>query len=663
VECVECGFSVADGDAQERIEAVEGSLANFARGYERFGLVRRAGGVEYQEWAPGARQAFLTGDFNGWDRRSHPMQRDEFGVWRVFVPDGADGRPAIAHGSRVKLCLQLENGEWADRIPAWIRRVEQRADTGAFEAVYWDPPAGERYEWRHSRPRRPASLRIYECHVGMSSQEPRIATYDEFRRDVLPYVRDLGYNAVQIMAVMEHAYYASFGYQVTSFFAASSRFGTPEQLKALVDEAHMLGLLVLLDVVHSHASKNVLDGLNRFDGTDHQYFHEGPRGEHPIWDSRLFNYGNWEVLRFLLSNLRWYLEEYRFDGFRFDGVTSMLYTHHGVAHAFTEGYREYYEDGRVDEEAATYLHLACDLVQTLLPEQGICIAEEVSGMPGLCRPLSEGGFGFHYRLAMGVPDMWIEILRTRRDEDWPIGHIAHVLTDRRYREANIAYAESHDQALVGDKTIAFWLMDKEMYTHMSVLTELTPVIDRGLALHKMIRLATCGLGGEAYLNFMGNEFGHPEWIDFPREGNCNSYHYARRRWDLVRDPLLRYRFLHAFDRAMLALEEEHGFLHAGYAYVSSKHEQDKVLAFDRGGLLFVFNFHPTQSFVSYRIGTPWPGTYRVLLDSDAAEFGGHQRLDPTTRHVTEPFPHGGRPHSLLLYLPSRTAIVLGLIED
>lgn len=414
------------------------------------------------------------------------------------------------------------------------------------------------YKFKHQRPKRPQSLKIYECHVGISSPEPKIATYTYFKDNVLPRIKKQGYNAIQLMAIMEHAYYASFGYQVTSFFAASSRYGTPEELKALIDEAHRLGLAVYLDLVHSHASKNVLDGINQFDGTNGCFFHDGPRGYHDLWESRCFNYTEVEVSRFLLSNIRFWMDEYQFDGFRFDGVTSMLYHSHGIAHGFTGHYDEYFGLA-TDTDSFIYMMLANYLLHQHYPEV-VTIAEDVSGQPTLCRPVAEGGAGFDYRLAMALPDLWIKTLKEIKDEDWDLGNIVHTLENRRWKEANIAYCESHDQALVGDKTIAFWLMDAEMYTNMSTLSPLTPVVDRGLALHKMIRLLTYGLGGEGWLNFSGNEFGHPEWLDFPRKGNGESYHYARRQYNLIDDDLLRYKFLNRFDQAMNDIENKYKWL-------------------------------------------------------------------------------------------------------
>ncbi|KAK3320968.1 glycoside hydrolase family 13 protein [Cercophora scortea] len=649
--------------AQEWIKTIdetEGGLDKFSKGEEIYGLhMKSDGSIAYREWAPNAVQASLIGDFNSWNRDSHKLKKNQFGVFETTIPPKADGQAPIPHNSKVKVSLQLPSGEWVDRIPAWIKYVTQDLSVSpAYDARFWNPAPKDKYVFKHPRPKKPESLRVYEAHVGISSPELRVATYKEFTKNMLPRIKSLGYNVIQLMAVMEHAYYASFGYQVNNFFAASSRYGPPEDLKELVDTAHSLGLVVLLDVVHSHASKNVLDGLNQFDGTDHQYFHEGAKGKHELWDSRLFNYGHHEVMRFLLSNLRFWMDEYQFDGFRFDGVTSMLYLHHGIGTGFSGGYHEYF-GASVDEEAVVYMMLANEMLHELYPEV-ITVAEDVSGMPALCLPLALGGVGFDYRLAMAIPDMWIKLLKETKDEDWDLGNICFTLTNRRHGEKTIAYCESHDQALVGDKSLMMHLCDAELYTNMSTLMPLTPVIDRGMALHKMIRLLTHSLGGEGYLNFEGNEFGHPEWLDFPREGNQNSFWYARRQLNLTDDPLLRYQFLNNFDRSMNLTEGKYGWLHSPQAYISLKNETDMVVIFERAGLLFAFNFHPTKSYTEYRAGVDVAGTYRIVLDSDSKEHGGFSRLDDSTRFFTEALPWNGRKNCTHIYLPSRTAVVFAL---
>ena len=637
-----------------RIRRQEGSLEAFSRGHEYFGFNRGSDrgrtGLWYREWAPGAEALSLIGDFNRWNRQAHPMIRDDRGVWSIFLPDDdPDGRPA--HGSHVKVHVVAANGA-LDRVPAYCRRAVQDQRTLIFCAQHWDPPAP--YQWQHSSPQHQRALRVYEAHVGMALEEQRIGTYLEFAEQIIPRIAEAGYNAIQLMAVQEHPYYASFGYQVGSFFAASSRFGTPEELKLLVDTAHGHGLAVLLDVVHSHSVKNVYDGLNMFDGTDHQYFHAGDRGQHPAWDSLLFDYDKWEVLRFLLSNLRFWLEEYRFDGFRFDGITSMMYLHHGLGQAFNS-YDDYLVHG-LDEAAITYLQLANRLVHQINP-RAVTVAEDVSGMVGLCRPLEEGGIGFDYRLAMGIPDFWIKLLKEKPDEQWHMGDIYGTLANRRRGEKHIAYAESHDQALVGDKSIAFWLMDADMYWHMHQDSR-NPVIDRGVALHKMIRLVTFSLGGEGYLNFMGNEFGHPEWVDFPREANNQSFKHARRQWSLVEHEDLRYRYLAAFDRAMQQLDQRFDLLNDPAFDQLNIDERHKLLVCHRGRLVLLFNFHPTDSRPDYSFGVPEATDYEVILNTDDRAFGGFGLVPAGQVYPWQNKPCHGRKQSIQVYIPARTAQVL-----
>ncbi|CCG25338.1 Glc3 1,4-glucan branching enzyme [Candida orthopsilosis Co 90-125] len=650
-------------DWLSKLDSSEGSLLNFADSYRTYGLHATTRGYKIVEYIPDVEQVSLVGDFNNWNIESHQLKKvNNFGRWELDI----EGDGVIPHDSRYKVAMKLPSGEWIYRLDPWCQRATFNKDDNLYEGRFWNPPASEVYQFKNKRPVLSQGIKVYEAHVGISTPEPKIGTYKNFTKNILPKIHELGYNTIQLMAIMEHAYYASFGYQITSFFAASSRYGTPEDLKELIDTAHGYGIRVLLDVVHSHSSKNVADGLNMFNGTDHYLFHGGGRGNHDLWDSRLFNYSSYETLRFLLSNLKFYLDVYQFDGFRFDGVTSMLYKHHGLSFGFSGDYNEYFNEEWADNEAIAYLMLAHQLMKDISKKEHIeitSIAEDVSGMPTLCRPIDEGGIGFDYRLSMAIPDMWIKILKHQKDEDWDLGNIVHTLINRRHGEKCISYCESHDQALVGDKTLAFWLMDKEMYTNMSKLSELTPVIDRGLALHKLIRLVTFALGGEGYLTFEGNEFGHPEWLDFPRAGNGESYHYARRQFNLIDDDLLRYRYLFDFDAAMQHLD----VLDSPQAYVSLKHEQDKVLVFERNGLLFIFNFNPTQSFTDYKVGVETAGKYEIILNSDEAKFGGHDRIqDPVPGKKQEFFtnndPWNNRSNSLMVYIPSRTAIVLKKVD-
>ncbi len=639
------------------IDESGGLTGPISLGHQFFGLNRGqkdgVPGLWYREWAPGASGLSLFGDFNGWDRAKNPLTQGEFGIWSAFFPD-TEYAQALTHGSLVKVHVRSAAGE-QDRIPAYIRRVVQDPATNDFTAQVWLPPVP--FAWKNSSPDTAGGLRIYEAHVGMATEEGRVGTFGEFTENILPRIAALGYNAVQLMAVMEHPYYGSFGYHVSSFFAVSSRFGTPEDLKALIDTAHGLGLRVLLDMVHSHAVRNTAEGLNGLDGTDFQYFHAGPRGLHPAWDSMVFDYAKYEVQRFLFSNVRFWLEEFRFDGLRFDGVTSMLYYDHGLSRVFSS-YEDYFGGG-VDEDALAYLQAANDLARAIRPDM-VSIAEDVSGMPGLARPAREGGIGFDYRLAMGVPDYWSKLVKEVPDENWPLSAIYHEMLNRRPGEKRVGYVESHDQSLVGDQTLAFQLMGAEMYWHMG-RGDGNVVVERGIALLKMIRLLTFSLAGEAWLSFIGNEFGHPEWVDFPREGNDFSYHYARRLWSLADNPDLRYGDLNAFDQAMLSLDARYNLLQDPLIEQLALHEDTKQLAYRRGPLVFAFNFHPANSYQDLRFPTPDAADYQVILNTDDIQFGGLSRGTPDFVYPRQPVPMYGREQSIQIYLPSRSAQVLAPI--
>lgn len=636
-----------DNYARKREELVgkNGSLSDFSNGHEYFGFHKTEDGWYYREWAPSAEEVYLTGDMVDWrwlDLKLTPIGN---GVFEIFLK----GQNALYHGCKVKTIIR-HNGQLLERIPLYIRRVEQDPVTYVWSGVILDEPA---YVWENDNFKNPKHPYIYECHIGMAQEKEGLGTYDEFRENILPRVKKLGYNVIQIMAVMEHPYYGSFGYQVSSFFASSSKYGTPNQLKKLIDTAHGMGIAVLLDVVHSHAVTNTKEGINQFDGTTYQFFHEGAKGDHPAWGTKLFNYAKNEVLHFLLSNLKYWMTEFHFDGFRFDGVTSMIYHDHGLGTAFMS-YDKYFSLN-TDTEAITYLQLANDLIREVNPH-ALTIAEDMSAMPGMCLPIRYGGVGFDYRLAMGQPDLWIKLLKEKSDENWDMWQIYGELTGRRPAEKYIGYAESHDQALVGDKTLMFRLCDSHMYTSMSKFAN-DPVIDRGIALHKMIRMATMTLGGEGYLNFMGNEFGHPEWIDFPREGNNWSYFYCRRQWHLADDDTLKYGYLQEFDGAMLRFVKRKG-LYAKAPNSLYIDDGGKVLIYERAGVVFALNFHPHNHYEGYWLTVPKEGKYQVTLTTDESAFGGFDRISKTYVYTASTHPDGKA--KLQIYLPARTGLCLEL---
>ena len=634
------------------IESQYGSLKSFASAHEFFGFTydEFRKGWWYREWAPAAHYLSLFGDFNGWDRYANPLEREEDGVWSVFLPD-SQYKNRLTHGSLLKVLVQSSIGE-QERIPVYIKRVVQNEENKDFAGQFWSTVNGQRTtdgQNNSSLLLPPSSLFIYESHVGMGQEKEGVGTYKEFADNVLPRIKKLGYNAIQLMAVAEHPYYGSFGYHVSNFFAASSRFGTPEELKELIDKAHEMGIMVIMDLVHSHTVKNTYEGINLFDGTETQYLVGGHEGHHPQWDSKLFNYGKTETLRMLLSNVRFWLEEFGFDGFRFDGVTSMLYKNHGID-TFFETQTDYFGDN-INDDAVTYLQLANTLIHQINKDY-ITIAEDVSGMPGICAPVEDGGIGFDYRLGMGLPDFWIKVLKDQKEEDWNMHEFFFTMTNRLYNVKTIAYAESHDQALVGDKTLAFRLMDKEMYSSMSKFTP-SIVVDRGVALHKMIRLFTICLGGNAWLNFMGNEFGHPEWIDFPRKDNDWSYKHARRQWSLVDDENLKFHFMSDFDKEMLKFVKENDIMNSEPAWLMGADEENKTIVFERNNLMFVFNWG-TQSISDYEINVKNTGDYEIVFSTDDKEFGGFENIDKSTV-----FPSEQREDQVFMniYNVSRTAVV------
>ena len=622
-------------------------LSSFANGYMFFGFARTNYGWVYREWAPGADAMHLIGDFNNWNRGSHPMTRLDNGVWEIKL----EGHDALQHGQKVKVQV-TRNGRCFDRIQLYMTRVVQDKTTRGFVGEIWAPEKPFRWTDKDFKPKKSEQLLIYEAHVGMAQEEGRIGTYREFADYIIPRIVKDGYTAIQLMAIQEHPYYASFGYQVSNFYAASSWYGTPDDLKYLINKAHKAGLRVLLDVVHSHAVPNTAEGINMFDGTRTQFFLSGEAGNHPAWGTKLFNYAKHEVIHFLLSNLKFWMEEYHFDGFRFVGVTSMIYHHHGLGVDFTN-YKQYF-DMTTNTDAIAYLMLANKLVHEVNPN-AITIAEEMSGMPGMCLPTSEGGIGFDYRLAMGDPDFWIKTLKVK-DENWDMHKMWYELTAHRPGEKNIAYSESHDQALVGDKTIVFQLADAEMYTGMDKAFH-SPVIDRMIALHKMIRFITLATAYGGYLNFMGNEFGHPEWIDFPREGNGWNFHYARRQWSLVDNGFLKYEWLNNFDNGMIELAKKYKLDSQKDAENLWIDEKKKIIAFERGGLLFVFNFHPSQSQTNFWLPAhlTGEGKYKAIFSTDEVDFGGQGRISEDYEYYTQTDDKRGL--GFEIYLPCRTAVV------
>ncbi|KAK4688282.1 hypothetical protein P7C73_g1828, partial [Tremellales sp. Uapishka_1] len=344
------------------------------------------------------------------------------------------------------------------------------------------------------------------------------------------------------------------------------------------------------------------------------------------------------------SNLRYWISRVGFDGFRFDAVACMLFKDHGVGRSFSGDYGEYF-GFLIDDHAVTYLTLAHHLLEELLPGQATTIAEDVSGFPGLCRPVSEGGIGFTYRLGLGIPDMWFELLKehSNLDDNMPafIGRMLSSLMGRRATlgERTISYVESHDQCIVGGSTTAQWLFAGDIYTCMSKFQTATPRVDMAMAWHKLLRMLTHTIGGEGYLSklcflgnppadlrsdFMGNEFGHPEWVDLPADHNQYSQAHAYRKWSLSEDNSLRYSQLLGFDRALNEREDAVGWLSSLPAEILLHDEEKRHLVYSRNDLLFVFNLHQEASWTD-NVPAPSPGVYENKLDTDEGWYGGQGR--------------------------------------
>ncbi|KAH9622869.1 hypothetical protein KSS87_007872 [Heliosperma pusillum] len=428
--------------------------------------------------------------------------------------------PCLPHGSKYRVYFNTPDGP-LERVPAWATYVLPDEEGNQSCAVHWDPSPEFTHKWKNNSPKAPKSLRIYECHIGISGSDPKVSSFLEFSEKVLPYIKDLGYNAIQLFGVVEHKDYFTAGYRVTNFYAVSSRYGTPEDFKRLVDEAHGLGLLVFLDIVHSYSAADEMVGLSLFDGTNDCYFHTGKRGHHKYWGTRIFKYGDVDVLQFLLSNLTWWIEQYHIDGFQFHSIPSMIYTHNGFA-TFTGDLEEYCNQ-YVDRDALMYLILANDILHALHPNI-ITIAEDATLYPGLCEPSSQGGLGFDYYVNLAAPEMWLSLLENVPDNEWSMSKIVTTLMgNKAYTNKMLLYAENHNQSISGGRSLAEILLGAEIDSNLS-----TSSLLRGSSLHK--------------------------GVEFPTSNNNFSYELASRRWDLLSDQGVHQELFH-FDQDMMKLDK------------------------------------------------------------------------------------------------------------
>jgi 1,4-alpha-glucan branching enzyme len=636
----------------KRIVAAYGSLRAYAALHTNLGIhkIRRTDGTfswRLREYMPNAEDLWLTTDRLNFQRHaSYRFRRLENGVFQLSLPEDA-----LAHGTYMELRVKPrkrgpEQGALR-RVPAFATWVEQDAVLPSqWCARLWAPE--KPYRFRHRRPAKAVFPRIYEAHVGMAQsalarQGQSVGSYRDFAADMLPRIRDAGYTAVQLMGILEHPLYRSYGYQVSSYFAPSSRFGTPDEFRGLVDAAHGLSLMVILDIPHGHACANTEQGIAAYDGSRYLF-----SGEHNQWGTPSFDYAQEMTRRFLLSNCRYWLEEFRVDGFRFDAVGNMIYADHGVDDDFSHVGRCFYGGNglpRADENGELYLCLANALIRRIRP-QALSIAEEFSGMPGLTCPPKEGGLGFDYRFAMGIPDYWEKCIESPRD----MGSLWYETTNHRPYDRTVSYVECHDQCINGHDAMIWRLIGKDMYDYMAVFTDNWNT-SRGLAFYRLMRLVTLCTADAGYLNFMGDEFGHPEWLDDESR--------AHRQWHLAGRADLKYAGLAAWDRAQMTLVAGRLPDFQQQPLFRFIHEDDRILAFERGRLLFVFNFHELQAKTNLLFAVT-PGKYVERLSSDETAFAGKGNLCvgvPPVEHFTRVLDHRHE-QDVSLYLPPMTALVL-----
>jgi 1,4-alpha-glucan branching enzyme len=599
--------------------------------YEKLGahpmIVNGVNGTYFAVWAPNARQVFVIGDFNGWNKTSHPLRsRGNSGIWEGFIP-------GIGQGSIYKYYIvsQYRNYrvEKADPFAFFSETPPKTASIVCDLSYTWGDQdwAGK----RRGRNALDAPISIYEVHLGSWRRVPeegnRYLTYRELAPRLAEHVKKMGFTHVEFLPVMEHPFYGSWGYQTTGYFAPTSRYGTPQDFKYLIDYLHQHNIGVILDWVPSHFP-NDEHGLAYFDGT-HLYEHEDPRqGIHPDWNSFIFNYGRDEVCSFLLSSALFWLDKYHIDGLRVDAVASMLYLDYGRKQG--EWIPNKY-GGHENLEAIDFLRRFNQIVYQEYPDVQT-VAEESTAWPMVSRPTDIGGLGFGLK--------------------WDMGWMHDTLE---YMCKNPIYRKYHQNNLTFRMIYAFFENFILPLSHDEV------VHGKGSLLGKMPgddwqKFANLRLFfGYMYaqpgkkLLFMGGEFG--QWQEWRHEESLEWHlleylpHYGLQRWvsDLNR--------LYRSQPALYQVDFEHG----GFEWVDCSDFEQSVVSLIRKGhtaedmLLAVCNFTPVTHF-KYSIGVPQSGFWRELLNSDATEYGGSGQGNMGGVEAT-PTPLHGRPYSITFVLP------------
>jgi 1,4-alpha-glucan branching enzyme len=605
---------------------------NHFRLYDKLGshplTVNGTDGTLFAVWAPNAASVSVIGDFNGWNRESHHLaqRQDGSGIWEGFVSGIA---PGVLYKYFIVSRGHHYRGEKGDPFARYWEEPPRTASRVCDLSFDWQDE-----EWMQTRASRnslQAPMSVYEMHLGSwrrkTEENNRSLTYLELA-DFLPeYLKDTGFTHVELMPIMEHPFYGSWGYQITGYFAPSSRYGSPQDFMHLVDSLHQAGIGVILDWVPSHFPSDA-HGLALFDGT-HLYEHEDPKqGFHPEWTSHIFNYGRYEVRNFLISNALFWFDKYHADGLRIDAVASMLYLDY--ARKDGEWIPNQY-GGRENIEAIEFLRSMNSAVYAAFPDVQT-IAEESTSWPMVSRPTHVGGLGFGLKWNMG----WMHDTLDYFEQD-PVF--------RKYHHTNVTFSIwyafyenfmlplSHDEVVYGKGSLANKMP--------------------GSGLQKLASLRL--LMGYLYahpgkkLLFMGGEIG--QWNEWNHEQSVEwhllQYHSHHGVWQWVRD-------LNTVYKSEPALYEL-DFDNRGFEWVDFSDQDSSVISFLRKGMdaseqvLAVFNFTPVAR-VNYRIGVPQGGFWRELLNSDASDYGGEGHGNfGGIEALAEPCHH--RSHSLVVTVP------------
>jgi 1,4-alpha-glucan branching enzyme len=611
---------------------------HWLRAWEKMGarpaVVDGVAGYGVVVWAPNARGVSIVGDFNGWDGRRHPLAPlGPSGLWETFVP-------GLGAGALYKIEIQPRHGPPFTKADPFALVAELPPRTASITADFgrhaWQDEA-----WLAARAARAtldAPMAIYEVHAGSWRRRPeeghRPLTWRELAAELVPYVRDMGFTHVELLPVMEHPFDGSWGYQVTGYFAPTSRYGTPDDLRAFVDACHGAGMGVLLDWVPGHFPKDA-HGLAWFDGTA-LYEHADPRqGEHREWGTLVFNYGRHEVRNFLLTNALYWLESFHVDGLRVDAVASMLYLDY--SREAGEWVPNQY-GGRENLDAIDFLRELNTLTHGQHPGT-VMIAEESTAFPAVSRPTWVGGLGFTFKWNMG----WMHDILTYVGKD-PVF--------RRWEHQHLTFSMLY---AFNENFILPFSHDEVVHGKGSMLARAPGDIWQKFATLRLLYTFMAAHPGKMLL-FMGDEIG--QWREWDHDGSVD--------WGALADPMhaglqrcvADLNHLYAAEPAL----HEVDFEPAGFDWIDCNDHEASVVSFLRRArdpedfVVAVLNWTPVVRG-GYRVGVPEPGFYRELLNSDAALYGGANVGNAGGVH-TEPVVAHGHAQSVVLTLPPLAGLLL-----